>query len=223
MGNITTKRNKSSKGNIFVSGDSNGIDIIDSTVFLENEGNGSDFLSNNGIYRTPPSFNFKEVTYGIQSIALVNDNFHPTYIAPGPLLFTSDSGSPINTTSGSGWVLDNGSYLININFHFELKIGISGPYLINGDQFHIRFFGIDNPSPIDNFITVPFQGFEMPNTIHWFEKFSIITGNLDQIPGTLIHLTIVHTNLAFAKPGYGVIGTTLSAINSTITFTRIND
>lgn len=227
MANITMKDNRSSKGNIVIADDDNGIDILDSGIGLITDGLGNEFLSNDGTYKQVTGSGAPEK----QSSYLVSFNSADGYIQPLlagssfisslSLLSSSPSGNPVISTPPSGWVLEPGDYLIDLNI-FVVWDDLVGR-LVNQDQIHIIVNGLDlsaPPSVSPVIITVPYQG-EITNNIKLFHRVTF------PIPGigasNSVSIEIYYSDVGgFTADFYLLEAGDPGLIKSSVTFTKVN-
>ncbi|WP_438967017.1 hypothetical protein [Flavobacterium sp.] len=223
MGNITMEENRSVEGNLAVFADRDGINIKDGGVTLLNNGNGDEFLSNNGTYKSAfqksESYLVDFISPGFGYIKL-DTVPPPSYMAPFGVLMTSPAGSPATNLSTNGWVLEPGDYMVAIQMYIRWDAGGGGAHNVLGDNIIVLpdqlDLTVDSIEPAR--IAVPYQG-ETTSDIH-FSPFMMFplpgVGASNQVR---INVTVE----GGSSPNfYELISANANLLQSTITFTKIS-
>lgn len=226
MANITMEKNRSSKGDIIIADDQEGINIKSSGVKLITDGAGNSFLSDDGTYKplTGPGTTEKQASYllGFTSI----DGYirplplSPSHVFPLSLLFVSTEGNPVISTSATGWVLEAGDYTIDMSIMVIWDNAVAT--LVDQDQFHVLISGLDlsgPPTPDPVIITVPYQG-QLTNDIRVFHRITFPIPAIGASNNILIE--IYYTSSGGPQDFYLLQANNPALIQSNITFTQIN-
>lgn len=224
MGNITIKENRSKKGNIYISDDSDGINIINSDVFLESDGDGDDLLADDGTYTHHPHLPIKQAVYnaGIPGNKILLEDFGGfSRVISGSLLFSGKGGTPLKKATSTSWILDKGNYIIDLNLFFHFNS--AGDTVDPGSRIIIKMIDLDitdGPLPADSILTIPYQGTVLLGSRTWFEKVSIPIKNIGENNELKILMALQNV---FIVDLYELLGSNSTQVRTTVKLTKVSE